>query len=90
MDWNYHDKGPAEGGDQRCICTIETDGMVYVGIAIWTTILKRWFQNGTPLNGHVLAWTPLPEPAKGRWYRGQLIGATDSIHKKENERGHDA
>lgn len=78
--WEYHEKGPKEGGDQRCICTIETDGMVYVGIAIWTANSHGWFQNGAPLMGRVLAWRPLPEPAKGRWVRGKLVNAVDAAH----------
>ena len=75
--WEYRETGPKEGGDQRCLCTIKTDGMVYVGVAIWTANFKKWFQNGTPIHGHVLAWMPLPEPAKGDWYRGQLIIPSD-------------
>jgi hypothetical protein len=60
-------------GDQRCICTFEQDGMVWVGIAIWTGNFRKWLQNGTPITGHVLGWMPLPEPARGRWVRGILV-----------------
>jgi len=82
--WNYRDIGPAEGGDQRCLCTIEQDAMVYVGIAIWTAGAKfnsgavasgAWFQNGNPIVGKVIAWQKIPEPARGRWSSGKLIGA---------------
>jgi len=75
--WEYYEKGPREGGDQRCICTIkEPGGMVYVGVAIWTANFGKWFQNGSPIHGHVLAWRPLPEPAKGRFIRGVLTHPT--------------
>ena len=79
--WNYCDRGPAEGSDQRCLCTIEQDAMVYVGGAIWTALAKAgglttgmWFQNGNPIVGNVIAWQKLPEPARGRWSSGKLIG----------------
>ncbi len=83
--WEYYERGPKEGGDQRCLCTIEQDGMVYVGVAIWTALAKfnsggvaagKWLQNGTPIAGRVLAWRPLPEPARGRWLSGKLINAS--------------
>lgn len=81
-DWDYQNRGPKDGGDQRCLCTIQQDGMVYVGVAIWTVSARfnsgavaagAWFQNGNPLVGKVVAWRPLPEPARKRWVSGVLV-----------------
>lgn len=81
-NWDYKNRGPKEGGDQRCLCTIEQDGMVYVGVAIWTVLARSnsgevasgaWLQNGTPIVGKVLAWQKLPEPARRHWVSGVLV-----------------
>lgn len=71
--WNYTNNPTKEGGDSRKLCTIDVDGMTFVGIRIWVSGRSRWESNGEPCpHENVRAWQDLPEPARGRWYRGKL------------------
>lgn len=71
--WEYVLK-PVEG-DARKLVTLDDNGMVWVGIRYWHFQQKRWYNGNDPEKAIVLAWMDLPQPAEGRWYRGQLIGA---------------
>lgn len=62
-----------EGKDARKLVTLMNDGLVWVGIRAWHHIEKRWYNGHEPELNQVLAWMDLPDPAKKRWVRGQLI-----------------
>lgn len=74
--WNYFDPGRCgeNVGDGRKLCTLDQDGMMWVGIRFWSG--GRWLIDGEPQPSteRVLAWRELPSPAKGYWQRGLLIG----------------
>lgn len=69
--WQYRDK--PQGCDGRKIVTLEQGGMVWVGIRAWNGV--QWLNNGEPELATIVGWKDLDQPAKGRWIRGQLIGA---------------
>jgi len=72
--WNYSSSPSQEGGDSRKLCTIDIDGMTFVGIRIWAFSRERWETNGEPCpHERVRAWQDLPAPAAGRWHHGELI-----------------
>ena len=73
--WEYSGN-PEEGKDARCIVTLLDAGMTWVGIRAWNHQGKYWMNGNERERCQVLAWKPLDDPAKGRWVRGQLIGAT--------------
>lgn len=72
--WNYS-RSPFENGkDMRKLCTLlNADGMVWVGIRIWSEPAQQWFNNSEPETVRVLAWMDLPQPAAQRWTRGTLL-----------------
>ena len=73
--WNYFVPGRngQEVGDGRKLCTIDHDGMTFVGIRHWSA--KHWLSNGEPISGEtVRAWKELPPPAQGYWQHGLLEG----------------
>jgi hypothetical protein len=72
--WKYSGH-PEEGKDARCLVTLLDGGMVWVGIRAWHHAGKYWMNNSEPERHQVLAWKPLDSPARGRWLRGQLVGA---------------
>lgn len=67
--WEYYSK--PSGGDCRKIVTLEQSGMTWVGIRAFAN--GGWINNGEPERADVIAWRDLPEPANGRFVRGQLI-----------------
>jgi hypothetical protein len=72
--WNYTPT-PSGDGDNRKLCTLEQDGMTWVGIRIWSSQHGHghWEANGEPCpHEKVIAWQDLPDPARGYWYRGQF------------------
>lgn len=62
-DWHYG-LYPEEGTDGRKLVTLEQDGMLWIGIRMWESSLRRWVNNGEPLNEKVIAWKDLPHPAE--------------------------
>ena len=70
--WEYKDN-PPDDGDARKFVTLLDSGMCWVGIRVWSSVHSRWFNGNEPEPVRVLAWMDLPEPARKRWSRGQLV-----------------
>lgn len=72
--WRYRG-WPEPGRDARCLVTLESASrMRWVGIRAWHHQDRMWLNGNEPEQNTVIAWSLLPEPAKGVWVRGQLIG----------------
>lgn len=71
--WEYRQK-PVEGDARKLVTLLDDNGMVWVGIRAWHHTEQRWYNGNDPEKTPVLAWDDLPQPAEGRWSRGQLIG----------------
>ena len=69
--WRYNGAPEAEK-DARHLCTIMQDGMVFVGVRAWDFKHNRWMSNGEPTGELVIAFMPIPPPARGRWVGGIL------------------
>jgi len=70
--WNY-DEPDLDGGDARKFVTLLLDGMVWVGVRYWNNEKRCWYNGNEPEHARVLAWRDMPEPAKKRWVRGELV-----------------
>ncbi len=69
--WRYGET-PGEG-DARKLCTLQQQGMVWVGIRAYHHLQRRWMNNNEPEQAQVLAWQDLPEPTTKRWHFGKLL-----------------
>ena len=72
VQWEYHDD-PPPNKDSRKLVTLESEGMIWIGIRYWNFQERRWYNGNDPEVARVRAWLDLPEPAKGVWVHGELI-----------------
>ncbi len=82
--WEYM-LNPVEGDARKFVTLLDADNMVWVGIRYWHFQERRWYNGNDPEKATVIAWANLPQPAKGRWYRGQLIEAEPPQAKEMKE-----
>lgn len=61
MKADWKETIPPDHGDCRKLVTLEKDGMIWVGVRVWSG--ARWLNSGIPEPANVLAWDDLPAPA---------------------------